>query len=308
MTKVMVLGCRVLGILLAAGFILGFVALGQHLGPRAWPYEASLEAEGYAIETPEQIVEIYRSAEGFYVREMALGSLAKRVGTEAIPTLREALREKRVEVRIFAAECLLELGDGKSALNAMQETFDDYADKAARLARGEKVNEKIGPVYVNQQYCLGFALGTAHVLAKLGDYRGYELAVGNAIDSSFMPHRCDAIDVLAEIVRNADPTTPEEKAMHALSALLKAADTESDDLAFASLLSNAVRLEDYSAHTILERASKNRHVSEEYRQRAEDYRHYLGKRARWAEIRRRAAERREEQVPSVGEAGASPGP
>jgi len=136
-----------------------------------------LQELGYPTDTTEQIIEATRN-ESYPVRFLALELLAERIEKEAIPTLKGALDDARMEVRWRAAHLLGTLGDN-SGLEQMQQDLKEFApNNGAPVPPDPNV---IDPNEIKERedkrnLRLYYGLHAAKVLAELGDRRGYELA------------------------------------------------------------------------------------------------------------------------------------
>ena len=129
--------------------------------------------------------------------------LKDRIGTKAIPTLKEALDDQRMEVRWRAAHLLGTLDD-KSGLERMRQDLMEFApNNGAPVPLDPNVTDpnEIKKREDKRNLRLSYALDAATVLAELGDRRGYELAVRMAFEGAWVVQRQKAVQVLVEIAK-----------------------------------------------------------------------------------------------------------
>lgn len=225
-----------------------------------------LQEKGYSTDTPEQIIEAAKS-EGFFVRRIALELLTQRIKEKAIPTLKEAVNDPIIEVRVCAAHWLGTLGD-KSGLERMKKDLKELApNNGAPIAPdpNEKDPRKIKDKEEKRNLRLYNALKVAKVLAELDDRQGYELAARMAIEGSWRWQRYEAIFTLIEIAKTNQATLRSER-LNPVFVLCAVAESEKDENVIYSL-ANQVRenLNDDIAIQILEAAKKSPNLSEKCR-------------------------------------------
>lgn len=229
-----------------------------------------LEHYGYSTDTPEQIIEATKS-ENYVVRLTALELLTQRTGEKAIPTLKEALNDARIEVRSRAAHWLGTLGD-KSGLEQMRKDLKELAPKnGAPLPPDPNVTDpnEIKKREGKRNLRLYNGLLAAKVLAELGDRSGYELAARMALEGSWRWQRYEAILTLIEIAK-AGETALRAEGLDPVFILCAVAESEKDNHVIY-LLTNQVRenLDDDAAIRILEIAKDSANLSEEARRVAQ---------------------------------------
>jgi len=229
-----------------------------------------LQGYGYSTDTPEQIIEATKS-EGYFVRKIALELLTQRIGKEAIPTLKEALNDARIEVRSRAAHWLGTLGD-KSGLERMKQDLKEFAPNDGvpvppdpNVTDPNEIKKREG----KRNLRLYNGLLAAKVLAELGDRRGYELAARMAFEGSWRWQRYEAIFTLIEIAKAGETALRAER-LDPVFILCAVAESEKDNHVIY-LLTNQVRknLDDDAAIRILEIAKNSPNLSEKARRVAQ---------------------------------------
>jgi hypothetical protein len=229
-----------------------------------------LQKKGYHTDTPEQIIRATKS-ESYYVRYIALELLTQRIGKKAIPTLKEALNDERVEVRWRAAHWLATLRD-KSGLEQMRKDLKEFApDSGApvppdpNVVDPNEIKEREGKR--NARLC--DALEVARVLAELGDRRGYELATTMALLGPWEAQRYRAVWTLVEIAK-ADKPTLQAEGTDPILILCVIAESEKNIDVF-EVLTNLVakNLDDDIAIRVLEIAKNSPNQLEEARRVAQ---------------------------------------
>jgi len=222
-----------------------------------------LQEQGYPTDTPEQIIEATKS-ESYFVRFIALELLTERTGNEALPKLKDALDDPKMEVRWRAAHLLGTLGD-KSGLEQMQQDLIEFApNNGAPVSPDPNVTDpnEIKVLEGKRNLHLCYALRAARVLAELGNHRGYELAARMALDGAWALQRQEAVLVLVEIAK-ADESILAAEGKDPASVLCAMAESEKNQAVFGKLISFAGKLRGDIAVPILELAIQSPHQSEE---------------------------------------------
>ncbi|MCX5636941.1 MAG: hypothetical protein NTX52_04510 [Planctomycetota bacterium] len=225
-----------------------------------------LQGKGYATDTPEQIIEATKS-ESYFTRHIALELLTQQTGKKAIPTLKEALNDPRVEVRWRAAHWLETLGDN-SGLERMRQDFKELApNNVASIPPDPNVTDpnEIKERENKRNLRLYNALTVAKVLAELGDRQGYELAARMVLEGPWKWQRYEAIYTLIEIAKT-DQATLQAEGLDPVFVLSAMAESEKDEHVIY-LLANQVQenLSKDIAIRILEVAKKSPNLSEKNR-------------------------------------------
>lgn len=190
--------------------------------------EEKLQRYGYATKTEEDIQVILRN-DICAIREMGLRVLVKRQGRQAIATLKSFLADKKLPARVTAASLLAQIGDS-SGLPVMRQGY-------ISLIGSDEKQRDVAAIKKLSPYAINPGLKVAKVLAELGDYRGYYLAVYifEHPDSRVAPLRYDAITVLGEIARAA-PDRLASEGIDIRSAYDKAIRSIDDWVLFRKLL------------------------------------------------------------------------
>jgi hypothetical protein len=220
------------------------------------------EELGIYTDTTEQILQATKN-EGYFVRYCALELLKDRIGTKAIPTLKEALDDQRMEVRWRAAHLLGTLDD-KSGLERMRQDLMEFApNNGALVPLDPNVTDpnEIKEIESKRNLRLSYALDAATVLAELGDRRGYELAVRMALEGALAVQRKKAVQVLVEIAKGDEKILATE-GKDPVILLCAVAEFEKDRTVFRKLTRSAEELRGDLAVKVLEKAINSRHQSE----------------------------------------------
>lgn len=228
-----------------------------------------LESKGYSADTPEQLLEATKSR-SYPIRHMALELLTQRIKEEAIPVLREALDDPRMEVRWRAAHLLGTLGD-KSGLQRMRQDLREFAPNNGRPAPPDPNVTSLSEKKERERkrnLGLSYALRAAKVLAELGDCRGYELAVRMALQGEKSYHKIKAIDALVEIAKINEEILARENKDPA-SVLCVMAESEKDQRIFSLLTGSVTQLRGNIAIRILQTAMDSPYQSEKMRKLTE---------------------------------------
>ncbi len=225
-----------------------------------------LRRYGYSTDTREQIIEASKS-DNYFVRRIALELLVQRSKEGAIPALREALNDPKIEVRWRAASWLGTLGDD-SGLKRMRQDLKELApNNGAPVSSDPNVTDPddIKELEGKRNLRLFNALTAAKVLAKLGDRRGYELAARMALEGPWILQRYEAVFALIEIAKT-DQATLRVEGLDPVFVLKGVAESEEDENVIY-LLANQVRenLRDDASLQILESAKNSTNLSDKSR-------------------------------------------
>ncbi len=227
-----------------------------------------LKQFGYPTETIDDIMNATKS-DNYAIRHVALEELTKRIGQDAIPTLKIYLSDPKVEVRHRAAHLLGTLGD-KSGLEQMRKDLHALAPDNGRPALPEpnmkprdlkRMEDERNSKYVE-------ALWVSTVLAELGDYSGYELAAELAFTGQLVVQKNQAILTLVEIAKG-DERRLKAEGKDPISILCKVAKEEKNISVLRSLTSAAQKLDPNNAILIVETA-KSSPVQNEFEQKRND--------------------------------------
>jgi hypothetical protein len=219
------------------------------------------EELGYYTDTTEQILQATKS-ENYFVRLCALELLKDRIGTKAIPTLKEALDDQKMEVRWRAAHLLGSLDDN-SGLERMRQDFEEFApNNGTPIPLDPNVTDpnEIKTIEDKRNLRLSYALDAATVLAELGDRRGYRLAVRMALEGAWAVQRKKAVQVLVEIAKGDEKVLASEGKKPVIF-LCAVAEIEKDRTVFRKLTKSVEELRGDIAATILEKAVSSTHQS-----------------------------------------------
>ena len=220
------------------------------------------EELGIYTDTTEQILQATKSENGF-VRLCALELFKDRIGTKAIPTLKEALDDQKMEVRWRAAHLLGTLDD-KSGLERMKKDLMEFApNNGAPVPLDPNVTDpnEIKEIEGKRNLRLSYALDAATVLAELGDRRGYELAVRMAFEGAWAVQRKKVVQVLVEIAK-IDEKILAAEGKDPVIVLCAMAEFEKSRTVFRKLTSSVEELRGDIAARVLEKAISSPHQSE----------------------------------------------
>lgn len=220
------------------------------------------EELGIYTDTTEQILQATKS-ENYFVRLCALGLLKDRIGTKAVPTLKESLDDQRMEVRWRAAHLLGTLDD-KSGLERMRQDLMEFApDNGVPVPLDPNVTDpnEIKEIEGKRNLRLSYALDAATVLAELGDRRGYELAVRMAFEGAWAVQRKKVVQVLVEIAK-CDEKILAAEGKDPVIVLCAMAESEKNRTVFRKLTSSVEELRGDIAARVLEKAISSPHQSE----------------------------------------------
>lgn len=224
-----------------------------------------LQELGFPTDTTEQIIEASQS-EGYFARVIALELLTERIGKEAIPELKDALDDPKMEVRWRAAHLLGTLGD-KSGLGQMQKDLIEFApNNGLPVLYDPNVTDpnKVKKQEDKRNLRVYYALSAARVLAELGDRRGYDLAKIMALDGAWEAQRQKAIHVLVEIAK-VDESILASEDKDPVLYLCAMAQKEKNRAVFGTLTSAVLKLERNIAERVLESALDSPYQTEEIR-------------------------------------------
>ncbi len=228
-----------------------------------------LHSRGYDADTPEQLIKATKS-QRYPVRYMALELLTLRIGEKAIPTLKEALDDSKMEVRWRASHLLGTLGD-KSGLGRMRRDLKEYTpNNGVKLPLDPNITNvheiKMHERETNRNH--GYALYAAKVLAELGDRSGYELAARMAIHGPEIYHRSNAIDVLIEISKTNKEVLAKES-IYPEKILLEVAESEENLLVIKSLMTLTCSLDVETQARVLEKTANSPYITDDIRKEIE---------------------------------------
>ena len=225
--------------------------------------EETLQRKGFSTDTPAQIIEATKS-ESYFVRYIALCLLTDRTGKEAVATLKEALNDPHVKVRLNAAHLLGTLGD-KSGSERMKL---DFAELVPRNGATEPADPNIAEDTKaleqwqrHRRYRIKQALQVAKVLAELGDRSGYELAAREGLLSIRATSRSFSAEVLAEIAKT-DEAILSAEGKDPVTVLCVMAESEEQVYVFQRIMTSANRLGGRLGVRILEKAKDNPHQAD----------------------------------------------
>jgi len=186
-----------------------------------------LQQDGYKTDTIEDIIYATKS-NSYFIRHVALDLLTIRYPQEAMPVLKQSLNDKEIVVRCTAAHRLGTLGD-KSGLEQMQKDFEEFIPREnepndPNILKAPGTPEKYK---WSKGYRILTALEIGKVLAELGDFRAYDLAVREGLtdanESGTIPIK--AAEVLGEIGKH-DANELKTHGMDPIAILCKMAETE----------------------------------------------------------------------------------
>ena len=228
----------------------------------------NLQQLGYPTDTVEHILAATRS-ESYFVRHQALEVLTRRIGKEAISTLKSSLADVRVEVRYRAAHFLGTLGD----MSGLEQMRKDLKDLAPHDGVPPPPDPNADPRTVKRKearrnFNLRNALEVAKVLAELGDRCGYELAARMALDGPLAAQRYTAVFVLVEIAKT-DKAILQTEGIAPVPILCSMAESEKKRIVFSILVNSVQKLDADIAIPILEIAKNSPNQTELSRRAAQ---------------------------------------
>jgi hypothetical protein len=186
----------------------------------------------YPYDTTEQLMAATKSANPG-IRRGALHLLAARIGEKSIPVQREALKDEWLGVRTKATSLLGAFGDG-SGLPVMQR---DYERLTRAIGRRETdpnspgdPNDRVGVFKVLNRAATDLvdAMKVATMLARMGDNRGFELAVTILLTKDRVAPRTNAVDTLGTIAKWSSPSVLAAEKRDPEPVLLMVAESETD--------------------------------------------------------------------------------
>lgn len=261
-------------------------------------HAAILRSKGYPADTTEQIIKATQN-ESYFIRHVALTLLTERKGKQAIPELKEALNDPRMEVRWRAAHLLGTLGD-RSGVERMRQDLREFAPNNGAPAPADpniQDKNKVTEPERKRNLRLYYGLHAAKVLAEFGDRRGYKLAVRMALTGKLAAQRSEAIRVLVEIAKTDKEILVKEK-IDPVSDLCAIAQFEKVPSVFGKLTSYVEELSENDAVLILESATKSTYQPKEI-QEVTKYR--LAKAKKRAEATRISFKETKEQTTNANE-------
>jgi len=257
-------------LVVSAIFVALFVCANQVTQGEKIPMDPAknLQQLGYPTDTLQQILTATKSR-NYFVRHQALEVLSKRIGKEAIHTLRLFLTDPEIEVRCRTAHLLGTLGD-KSGLEQMRQDLVRYAPQnGAPLVVDPNTDQRtIQQQEAKRNFNLRKALKVAKVLAELGDRRGYELAVRMALEGPLDAQRYSAVEVLMEIVKT-DKAILQAEGIDPFSTLCEMAAYEKSRIVFLILVNSVQKLDVDIAVPVLTIAKDNPNQTGQTRRAAE---------------------------------------
>ena len=182
----------------------------------------SLKAAGLNADTPEAAKQLIATTGDAIIRKNVLSALVELAKEEAIPTLKTALADPSPEIRIYAAELLSEFGDS-SAISEIRAMFAQELAKPHRLDHGAAKPEQEERAGLHTSRALKLALA----LARLGDYRGFEVAVNSQFEHVDPVDAMDSDHILSTMAESA-PEKLREEHVDPFFVLLAAAESDND--------------------------------------------------------------------------------
>ena len=221
----------------------------------------NLKRLGYPVDTLEEILAATKSP-SYFVRHQALEVLTRRIGKEAIRTLKSFLDDREIEVRIRAAHLLGTLGD-RSGLEQMRQDFQQIvAQNKGPLPIEPNADQRtIEQQNATRNFNLRRALEVTKVLAELGDPRGYDLATEMALAGPQAAQRYTAIHVLVEIAK-IDKAALEVEGIDPITILCAVAESEKARTVFFTLINLVQGLGPDAAIRVLQIAKDSPNQSE----------------------------------------------
>lgn len=230
---------------------------------RARYWETTLQRKGFSTDTPGQIIEATKS-QSYFVRYVALRLLTDRTGKESVATLKEALNDPHVKVRLNASHLLGTLGD-KSGSERMKLDFAELVPRNGapdpadpNIVEDTKALERWKK---HRLYRISRALEVAKVMAELGDRSGYVLAAREGVENPLGANRTRAVEVLAEIAKT-DEAILSAEGKDPVTVLCVMAESEEHFFIFRRIITFATQLGGTRGVLILEKAKDNPHQAE----------------------------------------------
>jgi hypothetical protein len=236
-------------------------------GRRGW--EGILKREGYPFDTVAQLQEAARNGKLGSVRWSALYLLADRVGKDAIPVLKEALKDPDFHTRRIGALLLGAFGD-KSGIAVLRR---DLARLAPRNGEPDPNLMKLQGEELTQAKRRGVmplsdAIQAAEALSRLGDASGLALAARLALEGEYAADRQQAIATLANLVVGAasDASILAGQTIDPEAVLIAAAESETEPGVIGTIMGHAARLPREKSRRLYERLIASPHPTEENRE------------------------------------------
>ena len=252
-----------LGTMLLVGTLSCECVYGSSLN-KEYFWQSQLRENGYQTDTAEDIISATKSS-SYFIRHVALDLLTRRYPQEAMPALKQSLNDKEIVVRCAAAHLLGTLGD-KSGLKQMQKDFEAFAPKEEEFNDPNILRDPnaLEQRTKNHRYRILTALEIGKVLAELGDFRAYNLAVKEGLSDANKSGTITirAAEVLGEIGKK-DVNELKTQGMEPIAVLCKMAETEKEWGIFHAVESIANEIGGKATVQIYEKAAINPNISKE---------------------------------------------
>jgi hypothetical protein len=231
-------------------------------------HESSLKKEGYPCETVAQLQEAVKNAERSHIRWMALYVLGARIGRDATPVFKEALKDPDFFVRKTAALFLGAFGD-RSGVEVLGRDMaalaprDGEPDPNMMKLEGKELERAKGKWNTDLEY----AVEAAEALSQLGDTGGLRLAARVAVEGEYGAQRMHAISTLTNLVilAGSDESVLGGQTIDPESVLLTVAESETNPRVLRTLKSNAARLPRSKSVKIYEKLAASPHMEKKDR-------------------------------------------
>ncbi len=232
-------------------------------------FEGALKKKGYPYDTPEQLKQVAKSGDGF-AREAALYLLAHRLKKEAIPSLKEGLKDPEPRTRTVAA-CLLGAFGDRSGIPTMRQDLATLApdngapDPNMQKLTGKELRRATG----ERNSRLEDALEAARGLSELKDASGLQLAARLALESDQASFRSAAVRVLVNLAK-CDRSILKDQSIDPESVLLTVAESETKATVLRTLMYGTAELRLPAAKAIVEKLGSSPYLPEQDRQQVRD--------------------------------------
>jgi HEAT repeat protein len=231
-------------------------------------FEGALREKGYPCDTPEQLKQVAKSGDG-YAREAAFYLLAHRLKKEAIPSLKDGLKDPDPRIRTVAARLLGAFGDRSGVLTMRQDLATLAPDNGAPDPNMQKLTGKELRRATGERFArLKNALEAARGLSELKDPSGLQLAARLALESDHASFRSAAIRVLVNLAK-CDRSILKDQSIDPESVLLTVAESETRETVLGALMRGCAELRFAAAKPILEKLASSPHLSEKDRKGAQ---------------------------------------